>query len=131
MLPLNCSTMKYGQQKSKTWIGSKSRLATGGKRQRFGCISRVEPLKTNIMRRLRRQLFVIIILLVTVYVGPDAGWAQRAGLVIADSELASNAGMEILRRGGNAVDGGVATSFALAVLYLSSWGVGGGGFLVV
>ena len=54
----------------------------------------------------------------------------KNGMVVSTSGIASDVGVEVLKKGGNAIDAAVATAFALAVTHPSAGNIGGGGFLV-
>src|SRR5690606_31465791 len=55
----------------------------------------------------------------------------QRGMVVTAQHLASQVGLEVLKKGGNAVDAAVAVGYALAVTLPSAGNIGGGGFMLV
>jgi gamma-glutamyltranspeptidase/glutathione hydrolase len=86
----------------------------------------------------KRALFPVLILgafsLLTASVAHAASTkpaAAKNGMVTSEQRLATQVGVDILKRGGNAIDAAVAVEYALAVVYPAAGNLGGGGFMTI
>ncbi|MGZ6205936.1 MAG: gamma-glutamyltransferase, partial [Candidatus Binataceae bacterium] len=73
---------------------------------------------------------LVIVALCAAFAPVRAAETRRA-MVVAENALAASAGVEILSRGGNAIDAAAATALAVGVTNPASCGIGGGGFMLI
>jgi gamma-glutamyltranspeptidase/glutathione hydrolase len=79
---------------------------------------------------------VILFSLLAIFILPirnslKAQTYGKNGMVVSDHHLSSEVGVDILKKGGNAIDAAVATAFSLAVTHPEAGNIGGGGFIVL
>jgi gamma-glutamyltranspeptidase/glutathione hydrolase len=75
--------------------------------------------------------FAGAVLCATVHAASPAPVAARNGMVVTAQHIATHVGVDVLKKGGNAVDAAVAVGYALAVVYPAAGNLGGGGFMTI
>ncbi len=78
----------------------------------------------------RYSVLVLLLGLSAQAVAANAPSQATHGMVVSQSAIASQIGVDVLTEGGSAVDAAVATAFAMAVTHPSAGNIGGGGFLI-
>src|SRR2546429_9973765 len=79
----------------------------------------------------RSIIAVAAIIRTTVHAASIAPVGGERGMVVTAHQLATKVGVEVLKRGGNAVDAAVAVGYAMAAVYPAAGNLGGGGFMTI
>ena len=74
---------------------------------------------------------ILLSLVLTLPLGARQPVRAHNGMVVAMEAIAADAGVGVLKRGGNAIDAAVATGFALAATHPSAGNLGGGGYMLI
>ena len=74
---------------------------------------------------------VLALLLLTCAAWSAQPVRAKHGMVVSREKHATTAGLDVLKRGGNAIDAAIAVGFALAVTHPSAGNIGGGGFMLI
>ncbi len=88
-------------------------------------------MRTSICSEIITLIFLICISFAQGFGQEISPVSAERGMIVSASDLASDGGLLMLKRGGNAVDAAVATGFALAVTYPQAGNIGGGGYMVI
>jgi gamma-glutamyltranspeptidase/glutathione hydrolase len=83
------------------------------------------------MKRFPILLLVVTVLACNTKKEKVIGLVADSAMVVTAHPLASEVGLAIMKKGGNAVDAAIATQFALSVVFPAAGNIGGGGFMVV